>query len=185
MPVITYNLGIPDAPNNPSDDQPLMKTNTNAINALIQLDHFTFADANAGWHKQVTLTNESAPGIPAGTNGVLFANSVAGVSWPFWQNATGSFQMFGVSSNVANGYATLNSGIKIQWGSVNSPGSSGSVSFPITFGTGVFSIQLTPRNDGSHSAFTYWLDGAPSGSGFSYRGSTSGSNTLYWFAIGT
>lgn len=53
--VISYNLDIPDAPNNPSVDQPNMRTNTNSINTIIAVDHYTFADTPSGTHKQVTL----------------------------------------------------------------------------------------------------------------------------------
>lgn len=190
MPTINYNLNIPFASNSPSQDQPKMLTNTNAINTWAGVDHFNFSNNNAGYHAQVSLANESAPGVPAGLGGVLFANTASGQSWPFWQNGAGTTQLLGNANSLsANGYAKIpigaNTYLIFQWGVVNSPGSgSSTVNFPLSFPNAVFSVQLTPRNDGSHSAFTYYLDGAPVAASFKYRGTTSGSNSLFWFAVG-
>lgn len=57
----TYNLGVPNPPNRPSSDVPLMQVNTNSIPPLIVKDHYGFNDSSGGWHKQVTL-----PVLPAG-----------------------------------------------------------------------------------------------------------------------
>jgi len=56
MPSFSYNQNIPDAPNNPSRDQPLMKTNTNSINGIIGIDHFTFQNPDNldGYHQKST-----------------------------------------------------------------------------------------------------------------------------------
>lgn len=64
MPNFTYNRDIPDGPNNPSNDQPPMKVNTNAIDDLINVDHYSFNDNNGGLHKQVQLVDLTL--IPAG-----------------------------------------------------------------------------------------------------------------------
>jgi hypothetical protein len=50
MPNFVYNRDIPDAPNNPSDDQPDMKDNTNSTDDLIDEDHYSFNDNNGGLH---------------------------------------------------------------------------------------------------------------------------------------
>lgn len=117
MPLIGYNLNIPFATNNPSTDQPNMLQNTNAINTWNAVDHFTFGSALGGTHKQVSLLNEAAPGIPAGSSGVLYANVDTGQSWPFWQNALGSFHLMGPQSLGTNGYTWVG-GILVQWGFV-------------------------------------------------------------------
>lgn len=182
----TYNSNIPNPPNRPSSDVPLMQTNTNSISALILQDHFGFNDNAGGNHKQVHLKNTASPGgIGANADAVFFANSSSGQSFPFWQNGATTYRFFGPQSIVANGYSTIIAGVILQWGKVNSPGSGpSSVSFPLAFPNAVFTVQLTPRNDGSHSSFSYYLDGAPSQSSFTYRGTTSSSNTLFWFAVG-
>jgi len=185
MPVIGYNLNIPAANNNPSQDQPKMQTNTNAINTLISLDHFTFADSQAGRHKQVTLTNEAAPGLNGG-NGVLFANLTAGQSQPFWQNAVGTFQIPVITSESIGNNGFLNfANVIFQWGSVAAPGSSGSVVYPLVFPSGnpAFSILLTLQRASGDQTVTI-KTGTSTSAGFDYLSSSGGSAFLYWFAVG-
>lgn len=92
MPNFIYTTNIPLASNDPSTDQPNMKTNTNNIAALIAIDHIGFNAQEGGIHKQVTLLNQSPPGLGDG-DGVLFAKLNNGQSWPYWQNALGSIQL--------------------------------------------------------------------------------------------
>src|SRR5271156_4550597 len=118
---LPFSSNIPNAPDDPADDQPLMQTNFGSINTWTSRDHFEFADNKAGIHRQVTLQNEPAPGLGSGT-GTLYANTVTGQSWPFWQNALGSFQLLGPFSSLVttqattNGFTFLPGGIIIQWG---------------------------------------------------------------------
>ena len=58
MTTFNYNRNIPNAPNNPSSDQPLMQINTNSIEDLLDVDHFSFGETNGGTHKQVQLINQ-------------------------------------------------------------------------------------------------------------------------------
>jgi hypothetical protein len=65
---ITYTLGIPNAPNNPSNDQPNMKVNNDANSQIWSIDHVTFASTPAGTHNHVTFANsQSNPGLAANT----------------------------------------------------------------------------------------------------------------------
>lgn len=192
MPLIPYNNNIPNPPNDPSADVSLMQQNTNSIDQLITIDHFSFnvGTNNSGTHKQVTLSNEAAPGF-AGGDGVLYANSFNvppfGVnSWPIWQNALGSTVLITgpTSPTLPAGYTFLSGGVIMQWGQVNAPGASGSVIFPFTFPNNIFTIQLTVRRDGSTSAQGTYVNNAPTTSGFSYTGSSATAQTLFWLAIG-
>jgi len=55
---ITYTLGIPNGPNDPSDDQPLMQVNNDANAQIWGVDHITFNDDEFpnGTHVSVTFT---------------------------------------------------------------------------------------------------------------------------------
>lgn len=64
---ISYNLDIPDAPNNPSNDQPLMKINTNAIDSILAIDHISFNTANSGNHQQMHLPSFTNPSVVNGS----------------------------------------------------------------------------------------------------------------------
>lgn len=55
-----YTRDIPFASHNPSADQPVMQTNANSIDSLIQEDHFSFNDNQGGWHKVIHQLNEVA-----------------------------------------------------------------------------------------------------------------------------
>lgn len=77
---ISYNLGIPDAPNNPSVDQPKMKANNDAIAQYVAVDHIDFGVAHSGVHKQVQMplrgggTGTIPPGLFAG-EGTLYTKT--------------------------------------------------------------------------------------------------------------
>lgn len=94
---ITYNLNIPASGNNPSNDQPNMETNTNAINQWTGVDHVEFnvsGDAVSGTHLQVTFNSNNTPSGISPNQAVLFtkaglANS--GSSDAYLLNAAGTF----------------------------------------------------------------------------------------------
>jgi hypothetical protein len=200
---ISYNLNIPDRPNNPSVDQPRMKTNTNSISQIIGIDHVTFntpppgsnPNEKNGYHTVIHQTLQgSDPAAIVGINQIYSKNVTitnSGGTFTdtqlFARTGLGGIQQITGSSASANGFSFI-AGVILQWGIVNAPLGSGTVTFNtapnFTFPNAVFTIQLCPRNDGVHSAFTYYLDGLPTRFGFNYRGSTTGSNSLYWFAIG-
>lgn len=125
MPNFTYNRDIPDAPNNPSNDQPPMKVNTNSTDDLINEDHYSFNDNNGGLHKQARIINLLA--IPAalsagmgtlytklatssGVNtesNIFFTPDNSGNEYQITRPITGSFASFsqiGAFGTVTAGY---------------------------------------------------------------------------------
>lgn len=92
MSSITYNLDIPDAPNNPSVDQPKMKVNTNATSAIMAVDHYTFAESNAGTHRQVDFPSANAAGTQTGAQLTIYTapgTASSASSQLFWKNSNG------------------------------------------------------------------------------------------------
>lgn len=88
---ILYNNGIPAAANNPSDDQPDMQTNTDAIDQIIGIDHISFnvgAGNTSGYHKQVTFNNKNVPGAQTDPTSTLYTNngSASSVSQLLYRN---------------------------------------------------------------------------------------------------
>lgn len=133
-----YNRDIPDGPNNPSQDQPKMKTNTNSIDNVLQIDHITFGDNQGGYHKTVhqpivgTWTQAgrtAAPALsPLTTINQLIAMNVTPVS-TVTATDTQLFSMTGNSNGTTNGVSQMTgslvsgtdgyvwcAGILIQWG---------------------------------------------------------------------
>ncbi len=92
---IPYNNNIPDAPNDPSADQPKMRTNTNSTDAIIAIDHYTFADAPAGQHKQVVLAGKNAQGAQTDPSSAVYSASgtASSVSNLIYRNQNGVFPL--------------------------------------------------------------------------------------------
>jgi hypothetical protein len=182
-----YNLGIPNPPNNPSNDVPLMQINTNSISSLISVDHVGFKTNGSGIHRQVTLLNEAAPGLGDG-NGVFYANSLNGNSWPIWQNALGSFALMSqASSAVANGFVSLPSGILMQWGTISPVVGQTltAVNFNIPFPTACFIVLVTEKRTGTPNNVDTVYINAKSQLSFSYYSTSNGGFVSFdWLSIG-
>lgn len=185
------NTGIPAANNDPADDQPIMQQNFANISGFLSVDHVAPGTSlTAGYHQQVHLLNESAPGL-GNANGVLYANLAAAQSWPFWQNALGSLQLAGPTTAAANnGTVLITGGIILKWGFVNSVASTGSVAFSPVFPTSCFMVQLTMRISGpggtGHVGSIYANDTGFTAAGFTWAQADlpSSATGFYWFAIG-
>lgn len=182
----TYNRDIPDAPNNPSNDQPLMKTNTNSTDDLIAVNHYSFNVANGGKHKKVAMPVTAAPGSSAGEI-VLFGGQLSGLeSALFYQRDGGAaIQVTGINpSNSANGYTVLIGSLLMQWGNFN-PNVSINVSFPISFSATPYSIQLTGVAANNSTFRAGISSGSVSSSGFTFEGTVNANwNPIYYIAIG-
>lgn len=189
MPFFTYNRDVPDAPNNPSVDQPDMKTNTNNTDDLIAVDHFSFNVNTGGTHKKVTLTDAAAPAIPAGTSAIFHSNTVAGLSWPFWKNSAGDFQMMGANNpTAAQGFVFLPAGIMIQWGQGTTNGAGdATITFTPNFTT-FFSASLTRIETGGNNRGFVQFTALPTGAGGSVKmrdnGGSGIAGSFLWIAIG-
>jgi len=198
-----FNPNIPQPNDLLTDSQGDLLANNQQLDTSFGINHYAFSDltANNGKHKYVQMPVQSAdPPLSAGV-GVLWtlADANGNSQLVYDQDLNGAMRRMQLTAgtlagtnnltfgeNSTNGWTFLPGNLLLQYGSVSSPGGSGTVVFPIAFKTATtpFSIQLTPRNDGSHSAFTYYIDTAPINTQFGYRGTTTGSNTLYWIAIG-
>lgn len=204
-----YNRDIPDGPNNPSEDQPDLKVNTNSIDDLINEDHYSFGVNNGGFHKQVRMPNSAAiPGGLIANSGTLYTKSANGFAQLFYTNATSGNEYQLTRANNTNfstfstdgaygtppatftqigGWTFLPGGMLMQYGffgKTGAAGTSGTIQFPIAFTTGPFSIQVTLfRNTGNQ---TISVDSAtpPSTTSFKFLTSTAGSDGVYWTAIG-
>jgi len=185
MPNFVYTDNLPNPPNLPSQDVNSMQVNCNSVEGWAEIDHFGFNDNSGGYHKQVSMPNQATPVLPGLMNGVLFATG----GNPWWQNAAAGtpfkFALINQNNIAANGYISLG-GVIFQWGSVNAPGATGTVNFPLAFPSGnpPFTVQISVRRDGSTSTQGAYIDGAPLAASFKYTGSSNSAQTLFWFAVG-
>lgn len=175
----SYNLNIPAAGNNPSSDQPLMQTNTNSINSLINVDHYTFGTGKDGKHLQVQLpallatptvgvlgeTTVYSQSVTRGaaTSTELFITpdaNVANNTYQLTQTILASQTQFGIynayTSGVSGvvttgGWTFLPGGLILQYGTVTPPkNGSFTVNLPIPFATTNMVMTISiHRNSGS------------------------------------
>lgn len=195
MPTFSYNLNIPNGPNNPSSDQPLMQTNTNSINSLISQDHFTFGTGNDGYHQQVNLVAEASPALNG--NLVLYTlnnTAITGGRQVLWaKNSAQDLPLFtGPAAGSTNGYSSIYGGIILQWGTV-APTSSTTVTVNfllagnINFPNNIFNVQVTRQRTTSDpgSAYEYYVDNTTvATTGFNIINRDGHTYGYYWFAIG-
>jgi hypothetical protein len=142
MSAISYNYyaNIPNAPDNPSFDQPLMQVNSQSINSIIAVDHVGFKSTGSGGpgtsggqHLQVTFNGKNVPaGAPTDPLSIMYTNNItvgtstnttsaSSVAEVFYQNSSavfpismikafGSFDKNGNSLNTWNCSSSGNSG---------------------------------------------------------------------------
>ena len=204
MPTFNYTNDIPEATHNPSTDQPDMKINTNSIDSIIAVDHYSFEEANLdGTHRQVQLRDTAGGNgtIPAGLQGngweTIYSSATAG-SGELWfvrgASATG-IQLTGPGTPLTgdNGYTFLPGGILLQWGRKSLSGTGqqnvtinylaeGNIAMP----NDTFIAVATLRNSSASTTNNPTVSiGTRTSAGFilHYSGD-SGYNEFQWIAIG-
>lgn len=203
---VTYTNDIPLATNNPSQDQPDMKINTNAVDTILNVDHVSFNTNAGGTHKQCQITSQTSSNgaIPSGLLGAgfetLYASLTSGVG-DLWMvrgaEATG-IRLTGASGGnitpvaTTSGYTFLAGGIVVQWGQVTGIATathvSGLTNFNVTFPNACFFVYTTPVPVASGVTSQATIGVANSSTtnfGWVYNKETGTSYTKFnWFAIG-
>ena len=138
---------------------PILSNFTN-IDANFAVDHQPFATTNAGYHNQVTIPVQAAPG-PAGVNGTirLFSENVttSGGTFPnlFYTYGLGTTPI-NMTGTDGTSYTTLPSGIQIKWGSdtTGAPGVIKTITFAAPFTTAL-NAQVSILNLGVGNQHLY------------------------------
>lgn len=117
-----YVRGVPNPPNNPSQDVGSMQNNTNTIDDWVKVDHIGFRESSGGHHKQVVFQVNATPPPPVGVVSQEF--TAPGIAKPatsqlFFQNPDKIFPLSGVRAfatfdcGTSNGGKTINNGYNI------------------------------------------------------------------------
>lgn len=195
----SYITGIPRAGQSLGNSRPQVQGNFDYINTTIKVNHY-FNEANAGKHKFVDLVeqNSADPPVVAGAS-TLFTKSSGPFSPQFgelfYKRDSGVLiQMtYGNPSALVRGYSFLPGAILLQWGSVTTSSSAGSINFAdgggIDFNTSCFQVLISPTNGGLSpvSQITYSVNTSTlSTSKFDWTriGGATNYNGFYWFAVG-
>ncbi|CAB4121555.1 hypothetical protein UFOVP1357_58 [uncultured Caudovirales phage] len=146
---ITYNLNIPNPPNDPGDDVSPMQVNTNSVNSWTNVDHVEFNSVTppSGYHTVIHQVLQSVdPGNIVNVNQVYqknyTTNSTVSTTDTQLFSITGSGIISQLTGQLTNGTSSDGwcwvGGILIQWGVFLQDFSSGS-----TKGTLVFKDRVT------------------------------------------
>ena len=205
MTQFDYTQNIPNEPNNPSADVQPMKVNTNSTAGIIAVDHIGFGVPDGGYHTvihQKPFNNVTwNPAAPSGTPA-----PIAGVQQTFAMNylpdtagATLDTQLFTLTGNnslsqlcghnaASEGYVWC-SGILLQWGTVNFPPTSGTVTFKnraagcIPFPNNCYIVQATLTGTSSTTNTVSIISISKTSFTWNFTGTTSYTG-FYWFAVG-
>ena len=126
---LNYTTGIPNAPNNPSNDQPIMQTNANSISTWVEQDHIGFNTNNGGYHLAAHCEDYGGDPATLGGFGTYYAKTIGSDIQAFFKSGLGVVtQLTGPTApsvtNSGFGYVFLPGGLLLQWGYVNSTSSS-------------------------------------------------------------
>jgi hypothetical protein len=190
---MTYTANTPLISQNISVTQPLINANFTVLDTYTQVNHVALNAINAGKHKFVQMPVQTV--IPGGLTtgeGTLYTKTSGSTPELYYtpSNTSREYQLTYTASNTnfaaaTNGWTFLPGGMILQYGSVASP-TTGTVNFPITFPTAIYSIQLTlVRTSSSSVQSAYVNDASAIGpSSFAYTTTGSSNNQLFWMAIG-
>lgn len=168
MTNITYTEDIPNPPNDPSVDAPVMQQNTNAVATLLEEDHYGFNDNDGGEHQFVRIPNHVTPSSPddAEDSSIYTATSaVSGKANLLFQNQNATYLL---SSIKAMGIITVTGSNSATIAGYNLVGTATKVGDIITF---ALSANVAP---GSTPIFlnSAYLSGNRNVASFSYSDPT-------------
>ena len=149
MPNYTYTRDIPNGPNNPSADQPIMQTNANSTDSILDIDLYGFNDNNGGFHQKSTYVVQGSDPVPLNTDGaqgIVYTKTVSGIAELFinrFGSATPIQLTKGAISASASGYTFLPGGIIIQWGTASASSGGSTNNFPLAFPTSAWAVVPT------------------------------------------
>lgn len=71
----TFDTGVPDANDNPSDDQPDMLINNVSVDGIWVVDHVGFNASNGGTHKQINFKSKNAGGAQTDPASIVYTGN--------------------------------------------------------------------------------------------------------------
>lgn len=204
---MTYTTDIPISGDTLGGTRDRVRTNFQLIDSINSINHVAYGSLGQGKHKflqmpevtasgagvPTTLANEGGLYVDVGANpaesNLFFRGESDGFQYQLTKVIQASNARFGVNivAYVADnngGWTFLPGGLLLQYGRRTTPGSSGTITFPVPFPSGVapFSIQISNERTSARSCSIN--SAGISATGFSYFLDTGGSVAVNWIAIG-
>lgn len=192
---MTFTPGQPENGQSLGASKVPVRDNFTAIVADLAVNHVAINLANQGKHKFVQMPIVGNPTILA-SEGALYTRSLDGQTQLSYTNdATGQqYAMTRVGTvlehasfgTTPDGWIFLPGRMLLQYGSVASPGASGTISLSRAFSSTNYIIQLTLARTSSSSTQAVYVNDAvpPTTTSFDYTVTSGASSILYWIAIG-
>lgn len=198
---MTFTAGIPLDGQSLGSSKVPVRDNFTAIVADLGVNHVAINLADQGKHKFLQMpeqgsaptsaANEGALYTKVGTNpaetNLFFRAESNGFEYRLTRPIAASTTEFATNTayaaNHTGGWTFLPGGLLLQYGLRSSPGSSGTITFPIAFTNAPYSVTAVNYRDSSRSC-AIDSDTPPSTTSFNYELETSGSVGVYWMAIG-
>lgn len=201
---MTYTTDIPISGDSLGGTRDRIRANFQLINSVLAVNHAAFNTLNAGKHNflqvpelstqtpttpPTTAVNECAlysnvGANPAETN-LYFRGENNGFNYQLtraYSSYTSSFA--NTSGTGTSGWTFLPGGMILAYGSKSSPGTSGSITFPVVFTNPPYSIQVSLYRGSAGQIATIDSGTPPTTTQFNYLTSSGGSTSLFWMAIG-
>jgi len=185
---MAYNNAIPAAGDLLSQSQADIQDNFAALKTLIDVNHGTFAAADEGKHKHITLPEQGADPTTLANEKAMYAkqSALSGVSELFIRNESdGTVTEFTSSTQAASGYTRLPSGILLKWGtSVVGADATANIAYESTIEfAAVYNASVTIQGQSGNAGACY-VQSFDTISLTVYNASSSGGRTFYYFVIG-
>lgn len=185
---MAYSQNIPQPTDDPSDSQPLLLGNFQAINSFLGQNHLSIADGEDGKHKFMQMPEQASAPTTAANEGALYTKegSASSTSDLFYRQESDGTEIqltSGTPTSATDGTSSLPGGIIIKWGSSSWANGSNSqaVTFTTAFSSSLYSLVVTAKTSAGYQV-AYQNSSV---SGFTaYRGTTSGLVTFTYIAIG-
>lgn len=165
-----------------------IRTNFQIIEDDFAINHVGFDESGEGKHKFLQMPEQASAPTTAANEGALYTKENNSITTLFWRNESNGDEIALTTSqsptSSTNGATFLPGNILMQWGKVVAPGTSGQVTFTETFGAAPYSIQVTLERTSGNQTATVSNSTVPTTTTFNYLSSSSGSEFLYWIAIG-
>jgi len=147
----TWNNNVPNAPNNPSVDQPNMLTNTQSDNSIWAVDHIGYNAVNGGIHNVIRFNNQAADPAAIAGFGQLYTKTLGADQQLYYESGAGVVSLLsGMTQTVAaSGNIKFPGGLIIQWGSAIAAPDNTLVTFSIPFPANLFALDISHSSPGA------------------------------------
>lgn len=177
---MAYNSSIPEAADDPTDSQGLIKDNFTAISTAFNLNHGHFDDPAEGKHLFLQMPEQTSAPATAANEGGVYTKVASGTTQLFFRDESNGTerQITGAFTGATTGEFTIPGGLIIKWGQ---QGMAGTSSQTVATGlTSLYHVQISPIGD----LVRNFVISIPATPNFNIIASANSTTTVNWLIIG-